>query len=326
MTMQPPLRILLADDHEAARRGLRSILQPQWEVCAEASDGQEAIDQARAVRPDVVLLDLRMPRVNGLQAARQILREHPGVPVLLLTVQPSDELAAEAKRAGIEAVIAKSDADTLSEFLERIAQQTVHLAGTAVRHRRHIGAFFASDDEKYRVLAPFVAEGLSRGERAFHMVNGAGSEVHADRLAQAGVDLHDDGWQGSAEVVAWDEMYLAGGRFDQHAMLERIQRVLRGPAGDGAQATRLVANMEWALEPRPGVDDLAEYESRLNYIDPLFPDVIVCAYNIGHFNARVIVDVMRAHPAMVVGGSLFENPFYVQPDQLIGEIHTRRVT
>jgi DNA-binding NarL/FixJ family response regulator len=323
MTMHEPLRILLADDHEAARRGLRAILQPQWEVCGEAFDGEEAIEQARAVRPDVVLLDLKMPRLNGLDAARQILREHPGTPILLLTVQPSDELAAEAKSAGIEAVIAKSDGDTLSEFLERLARQTVHLAGLAVRRTRHIGAFFMSEAEKYRTLAPFVAEGLSRGDRTFHIVNGAEREMHVNRFGEAGVDLHQSAWQRSFELAPWEEMYFAGGGFEQHAMLERIQGVFAGSADAGFRTTRLVANMEWALERMPGVDDLAEYECRLNYIDPLFPNVIVCAYDVGNFNARVILDVMRAHPAVVVGGSLFENQFYVQPDQLLLEIHAR---
>jgi DNA-binding NarL/FixJ family response regulator len=322
--MQQRLRILLADDHDAVRRGLRAILQPQWEICAEACDGREAVDQARAVRPDVVVLDLKMPRLNGLDAAREILRADPGMPVVLLTVHPSDELAVEAGRAGIEAVIEKSDGNTLAALLERIAQQTVHLAGSAVRLIRHVGAFFASEADRYRILAPFVAEGVSRGERAFHIVNGAARQMHAGRFAEAGLDIEDVAWQRCSEVVAWDEMYLAAGRFDQHAMVERIQRVLAESADAGFGATRLVANMEWALERMPGVDDLAEYESRLNYIDPLFPNVIVCAYNVVNFNAGVIVDVMRAHPAIVVGGSLFENQFYVEPGQLIAEITGRR--
>lgn len=325
MTMHERLRILLADDHVAARRGLRAILQPQWEVCGEASDGQEAVQQARAVRPDVVLLDLYMPRLNGLDAAREILHERPGTFILLLTVEPSDELAAEAEKAGIEAVLAKSDGDRLSEFLERLAQQTVHLAGSALGQTRHIGAFFLSEAEKYRSLAPFVEEGLSRGERAFHIVDGAVREMHVDHFAEAGVDLRHPARRRFFELAPWREMYLAGDRFDQWGMLERIQGVLAGSAATGFRATRLVANMEWAVERMPGVDDLAEYEARLNSVGPWFPDVVVCAYDLTKFNARVIVDVMRAHPAIVVGGSLFENQFYVQPDQLIREITERRL-
>jgi hypothetical protein len=247
------------------------------------------------------------------------------MPVVLLTVHPSEELAVEAGRAGIEAVIEKSDGNTLAALLERIARQTVHLAGSAVRRIRHIGAFFASEADKYQILAPFCAEGVSHGERAFHIVNGAERQMHAARFAEAGLDLEDAAWQRCSEVVAWDEMYLAAGRFDQQAMLERFQRVLAESAEAGFRATRLVANMEWALERMPGVDDLAEYESRVNYIDPLFPNVIVCAYDVRNFNAGVIVDVMRAHPAIVVGGSLFENQFYVQPDELIGELTGRRM-
>ena len=92
------VRILLADDHEIVRRGLRGLLEahPDWEVCAEAENGREAVDRARESRPDVAVLDLSLPELNGLEATRRIRRDSPNTEVLVFTVHDSEELVFEA--------------------------------------------------------------------------------------------------------------------------------------------------------------------------------------------------------------------------------------
>lgn len=106
------LRILVADDHELARRGIRSLLESRsdWEVCGEAKDGREAVEQAAALKPDLVLLDIGMPNLNGLEAARQILAASPGVAILILTMHDSDQTIREVLRAGARGFLLKSDA------------------------------------------------------------------------------------------------------------------------------------------------------------------------------------------------------------------------
>ena len=106
------LRILIADDHELARRGIRAVLEnhPGWEVCAEATDGRETVELAASVRPDVVLLDIGMPNLNGLEAARQILAMTPNVAILILTMHDSDNVVREVLRAGARGFLLKSDA------------------------------------------------------------------------------------------------------------------------------------------------------------------------------------------------------------------------
>jgi DNA-binding NarL/FixJ family response regulator len=106
------LRILIADDHEVARRGIRAVLEnhPGWEVCAEAKDGRESVDLAAATRPDLVLLDIGMPNLNGLEAARQILTILPDVAILILTMHDSDNVVREVLRAGARGYLLKSDA------------------------------------------------------------------------------------------------------------------------------------------------------------------------------------------------------------------------
>ena len=106
------LRILIADDHELARRGIRDLLEthPGWEVCGEAKDGRESVDLAISLKPDVVLLDIGMPNLNGLEATRQILAATPDVAILILTMHDSDNVVREGLRAGAKAFLLKSDA------------------------------------------------------------------------------------------------------------------------------------------------------------------------------------------------------------------------
>lgn len=106
------LQILIADDHEVARRGIRAVLEshPGWEVCAEAKDGREAVELASSLKPDVILLDIGMPNLNGLEAARQILAISPDVPILILTMHDSDNVIREVLRAGARGFLLKSDA------------------------------------------------------------------------------------------------------------------------------------------------------------------------------------------------------------------------
>lgn len=106
------LRILIADDHEVARRGVRALLESHagWEVCAEAADGRDAVEQALTNKPDVVLLDIGMPNLNGLEAARQISAALPDVGILILTMHDTDNMVREVLRAGARGFLLKSDA------------------------------------------------------------------------------------------------------------------------------------------------------------------------------------------------------------------------
>ena len=92
------LRILLADDHEIVRRGLRALLEKHegWEVCGEASDGREAVEKALELKPDVVIVDVGMPNLNGLDTTRQVLQHDPRFKVIVLTITDSDKVIREA--------------------------------------------------------------------------------------------------------------------------------------------------------------------------------------------------------------------------------------
>jgi len=106
-----PIRILIADDHEVVRRGVRTVLegQPGWVVCGDASTGRETVARALDLRPDVVVLDVSMPQLNGLEATRQIRRVVPAK-ILVLTVHESDQVVTEALDAGADGYVLKTDA------------------------------------------------------------------------------------------------------------------------------------------------------------------------------------------------------------------------
>ena len=106
------LRILLADDHEIVRRGLCELLQKHegWEVCGEACDGREAVEMAKQLKPDVVILDIGMPNLNGPDATRQLRQHDPHFKVIILTLTDSDQVIREALDAGARGFVLKSDA------------------------------------------------------------------------------------------------------------------------------------------------------------------------------------------------------------------------
>jgi hypothetical protein len=126
------------------------------------------------------------------------------------------------------------------------------------------------------------------------------------------------------EVRPWQDGPLRGDRFDQDTWLESFEQVLKsGPAAGYAQ-TRFLAHMEWALADLPGVEDLIEFETRVNHVVPKYDDTVICAYDLTKFGASVVMYALRTHPAVIIGGLLQENPFFVPPDELLLELRERQ--
>ena len=153
--------------------------------------------------------------------------------------------------------------------------EPIRFAGSVLGAQRHVCAFFHHPDEEYRVLLPFIKEGFDRGEKAFHIVDPTLRAEHSLRLASAGINVEAVEKSGQFELCNWTDAYLRDGHFDQDRMLALIEEVLEGGPQQGFALTRLVAHMDWALEDRPGVDDLVEYETRLNYILPRYQDPVI---------------------------------------------------
>ena len=201
---------------------------------------------------------------------------------------------------------------------------SVQFAGGTLGRHRHICAFFNSLDEQHRVLRSFITDGFDRGEKDLHFVDPKLREEHLKRLAGAGIDVDRAMSSGQLEVLQWQDAQLRGGRFDQDAMLALIEEVLQSGAAAGYPLTRFLAHMEWALD-KSAIDNLVEFETRVNYVSPKYDDPLICAYDLSKFSSTVVMDIMRTHPVVIIGGVLQENPFFVPPDQFLLEIQERRL-
>ena len=126
-----PVRILVVDDSELMRRCLRMLLEQedQWKVCSEAANGLEAIEKAQQSAPDVIVLDFQMPEMNGLDAAREIRRRDPNIPILMVTLHMSPQLEQQARKVGIRGACDKNDVDCVVEAVGTLLRQ-----GTYYRH------------------------------------------------------------------------------------------------------------------------------------------------------------------------------------------------
>jgi hypothetical protein len=199
----------------------------------------------------------------------------------------------------------------------------ISFGGTTLGEKRHICAFFRSDEEEYRVLMPFIKEGFERGEKAFHVVAPGAQAKHLRCMVAGGVDVIDAQDLGHFELCDWNRMYLPDGRFDQDRMLAAWDKVVDRAEAQGYPCTRIVAHMEWSLEEREGVTDLLEYEARFNERSRV-RDPVVCTYDLNRYSGAFIMDVMRTHPMILLGGLLQENPFYTPPEEFIGELRARK--
>ncbi|MGA7684687.1 MAG: response regulator transcription factor [Terriglobales bacterium] len=176
-----PLRILLADDHEVVRRGLSVLLRARsdWEVCGEASNGREAVEKALQLSPDVVILDVGMPNLNGLEATRQIIKAKPETRILILTLHDSGALVRDVVNAGARGFLLKSDAardlvtavDALSEnktyFTPKVASMVLegYLRKSAAETPTEVSPR-AKLTPREREIVQLLAEGKSSREVA----------------------------------------------------------------------------------------------------------------------------------------------------------------
>ncbi len=205
--------------------------------------------------------------------------------------------------------------------LEREAP--VRLAGRTLKKTRHICAFFHSREEQDRVLMPFFKEGAERGEKLFHVVDARKHDEHVAACAQCGIDVDKAQASGQLEIRHWEDAYLKDGYFDGDRMVSVLKEVLEANRAK-YRLSRLMGNMEWALESAPGVTDIVEYETKLNYLLANYPDPVVCVYDLNKHSGSVIMDILRTHPMVIIGGVLQENPLYVEPDVFLAELGQRK--
>ena len=200
----------------------------------------------------------------------------------------------------------------------------IPFAGSILNKHRHVCGFFASRQEEYEMLLPFVREGLRLGERAYHVLRSAHRENHLEYLTSAGIDIDAAQRRHQLEVATVEETYLRAGRFNSAAMLELIQETLRSGTVLGFPLTRFIAHVaERVLEDWSNGEAWIRYEAQLNEVLSDFDDPVICVYDTNRINGSIAVDVLRTHPVAIVGGLLYENPFFVEARQFLRELQQR---
>jgi hypothetical protein len=199
----------------------------------------------------------------------------------------------------------------------------VRIAGRSLQRSAHVCVFFNSDEEKYRTLLPYIKDGIEGGDKTVHLLDPDTIEAHICCMKAAGIDTDAAMASNQLEVLPWSETYLLGGRFDATRMVNMVQKVMDKSSAEGYPLTRFIGGMEWALVDLPGVNQIVEYESRVNKLFSRYEMVAICAYDLRQHKANVVMDILRTHPFVIVGGILQENPFYVPPEELVQELHER---
>ncbi len=194
------------------------------------------------------------------------------------------------------------------------SDELVTFAGGVLDRHRHVCAFSDGSAEDESVLDPFVRQGIERGDRIVYLVDPAQSGRPADRLEQLGFDstaLVDSKF---VEVKTWAETYLQGGEFNKSSMLQLLDLIFDDR---DSPRVRLVADMGWAVESKAISGDLVEFEARANFVNLRHRHIAICWYDVSKFDGSLVIDILRTHPMVLIGGLLQENPFFVPPAEFL---------
>jgi len=199
----------------------------------------------------------------------------------------------------------------------------ISLAGSQLGPVRHVCALFSDTEEEYRVLLPFIKEGLERGDKAIHVVNPDQRDEHMRRLASVGIDSEVAQQQGQLEIKINTEAYLRDGEFDQERMLETFEQLASGNAPGRFPLSRIVCRMDWVVGDKSRLENVIEFESRVNDVWSQHDDAVICTYHLSQFRGDAIIDILRTHPLVIIGGILQQNPFFTPPQEFLKEYRAR---
>lgn len=188
------------------------------------------------------------------------------------------------------------------------------LAGRTFSRPTHICAFFDSAAQEDACVGPYVAEGLDNGEQVFAIRNAADCAPYMKRLAAAvGRTFEKQVATGQLRLRATEETYLAATGFEADRMIEMLVHVIDESRAAGYPRVRTCGDMNWAVEALRDVEELMEYEARVNLVVHAHECICMCVYDLNRFGGRAVMEVLATHPMVLMGDRIFDNPYYLNP-------------
>lgn len=195
--------------------------------------------------------------------------------------------------------------------------ETIELGipGLSLQVGDHVCAFYRGQTERDHILSSYLGAGLRSGDKCVcvlddgdpeHLRAAVIAEMEAGKSADGQLDIHIS-----------QDTYLLGGGFSTSAMLAFWDDVVGAAMAGGYLFSRAVGEMTWALRQMPGVEELFAYESKLNDFLPRYPQVIFCLYDLDRFSGGVLVDILKTHPTVLIGGMVLDNPYYLEPAEFL---------
>jgi hypothetical protein len=203
--------------------------------------------------------------------------------------------------------------------MDTAMDRVVHfgITGMDVGPGDHLCAFYRGLPERDRVLLPYLRAGLVAGNKCICVVDATAPATLLSDLT-GGVDVHGYRAGGQLDLMASRDAYFPDGGFSADVMLDFWeQNVRRALHDEGFEFVRAVGEMTWSLRSIPGVDELVRYEAALNKFSHQYPQVILCLYDLERFSGEIIMDMLKTHPKVLLGGTIYENPYYIRPEEFL---------
>lgn len=184
----------------------------------------------------------------------------------------------------------------------------------------HICGLYETPEERDEIIFGFLGEGLVAGDREYYVPNERTAEDFLEKFTakrpECACQMRD---VESLTIVSAKDLYYPDGSFSPQAMERGLSAVYDSSQSKGKRFVRSMAEMTWALQAIPGVENLMAYEARLNYMLPGKFWVTICLYNIAKFPGSTIMNVLRTHPFTITGGVVTKNPYFIHPDKWLAE-------
>jgi hypothetical protein len=190
------------------------------------------------------------------------------------------------------------------------------LNGLSIPAGTHICAFFRGIPERDEIMIPFLMEGLRTGDKCMCIiddgVDGVRRALGGDDRAPADAGSHQ------VDILSSRETYLRRGRFSTQEMLDFWDDSVGAALHEeGFPFVRSAGETTWTLKELPGLYDFLTYEAELNRFLPRYPQVVMCLYDLDHFGGEILVDILKTHPKVLMGGTVLENLYYLEPDEFL---------